>query len=525
MKRFKRLKAFLLIIIILGLAASGLYGGFRYSESKKIAKVISMADQGMDGYWGDNIESYGTVTSEKSQTCYIASGTEILSVNVNEGDHVNEGDVLMTVMKETQDIKGKTLGLQKANEQLSIEKLKLERLEKTKPIPEYIHSSEVYRDKEYVGERDYIANKDLTLDAAGKKVDYEKDDIIGKFYYDDKDEEIAGEILNPGFKGDGSPYSEMENEDMIESIKHYLKSDESKANVTVKEETTTESWLASILYFDGETNQIVGEDVFEGDGKSGYGPKPEGMKPSELAQAIKEQQSAVNKQDLECRRLANELEVMENTTDNGQIIAKVSGTVSKIQDPDNYNNKQPFIIVSATDDYYISGSIGEFYLDSVKVGDSVSVMSWDNGNSAEAIISDISTSPSKENNFYGGSGNTNVSNYEFKASFDRNSGIDIGSAVDISISPAGQEDKGFYIPSYFIRKDAKGSFVMKMNENNTLEKEYVKLGKTLWGSMTEVKQGVIASDYLAFPYGNGEIEGIRCEITDSFDDYYSNGLG
>ena len=55
---------------------------------------------------------------------------------------------------------------------------------------------------------------------------------------------------------------------------------------------------------------------------------------------------------------------------------------------------------------------------------------------------------------------------------------------------------------------------MKMNSNQVLEKEYVSIGKTLWGYMIEIKDGVSSDDYLAFPYGNGAKEGIKCEIVD-----------
>ena len=516
----KKLKSFVIVIVILGVIAGGIYGGYKYSNSKKIAQVVAMSMEGMDGYWGDSIESYGMVESEKSQTTYIASGTEILSVNVKTGEHVNEGDVLMTVMKESQDIKGKTLSLQKATEQLGIERRKLERLQNTKPIPEYVHSADVYRDREYVGAKNYIAKEALTID----EVSYEKDDIIAIYSFDSDGEELGVTVLNPGFTGDGSSYKEIEDEAKIEAITAYIKNSDNADKITFEEETVTDQWLASVLYFDGETKQIVGEDTFDERGRSTHNGKPEGMKPSELAEAISEQTAVVNKQDLECRKMASELEAMENTTDNGQILAKVSGTVSKIQDKDNYNTNQPFMVVSATDEYYISGSVGEFHLDSVNVGDTVSIMSWDNGNSAEAVIASISDSPSKDSNYFGGSGNTNISNYQFKATFDKSNGIEIGSAVDITITPAGQEEGGFYIPSYYVRKDVSGSFVMKMNEEGVLQKEYVKVGKTLWGYMTEIKQGVTAEDYLAFPYGNGAIEGIPCEITDSLDDMYG-GLG
>ena len=42
--------------------------------------------------------------------------------------------------------------------------------------------------------------------------------------------------------------------------------------------------------------------------------------------------------------------------------------------------------------------------------------------------------------------------------------------------------------------------------------------------MTEIKKGVTKKDYLAFPYGNGAIEGIRCEKVEDLD-YGDGGLG
>jgi len=49
-----------------------------------------------------------------------------------------------------------------------------------------------------------------------------------------------------------------------------------------------------------------------------------------------------------------------------------------------------------------------------------------------------------------------------------------------------------------------------------VEEVYVKVGKSLWGSMIEIKSGVTMDDYLAFPYGNGAVEGMNCKIVDSF---------
>ena len=57
----------------------------------------------------------------------------------------------------------------------------------------------------------------------------------------------------------------------------------------------------------------------------------------------------------------------------------------------------------------------------------------------------------------------------------------------------------------------------RMNDKNRLEKVYVRIGKSLWGEMLEVKSGLTMDDCLAFPYGNGAIEGIKCKKVESLD--------
>ena len=514
----KKIKPFIIAFVILGIIVAVLYGVFSYKQSKKTVQVVSMENQGMDEYWGDSIQSYGNVTSDKSQSAYIAKGTEIVAVNVKEGDHVNEGDVLLTVRKDSQDINGKTLQLQKAYQELKAEQIKLERLENTTPIPEYMHQQQVYRDKEYVSERIYVAAEEMEIG----KITYEANDYVARYIYSTTGEKVGSIVYPNGIKDDETSYKEVKDEAEKTEIESYIEANGDK--FTVKPKTETTSWLASTLYLDGETKQIVGEDTYDDQGRIIHAGKPDGLTPSKLKEEIADKQATVKHLDLEYRKLENELEVMKNTSDSGEIIAKVSGTVAKVQDMNNYNNSQPFVTVSATDEYFIKGAIGEFYLNSVKVGDTVSITSWDNGASAEAVISEISDIPSTESNFYSGGGNNNSSNYEFKATFDRSSGIELGSAVDISITPEGEGEGGFYIPSHFIRKDASGSYVMKMSKSNVLKKEYITVGKNLWGSMTEIKKGVTKKDYLAFPYGNGAIEGIRCEKVEDLD-YGDGGLG
>lgn len=495
----KIIKVVLVLVVLVAVVTGGLYFGYNYKQGKKIAKVAPLSNIGTDSYWGDSIESYGQVTADKSQMGYLPSKSEVLSVNVKEGDHVEEGDVILSVKKETQDINNKKLEISKAMHDLKVDQLKLDRLMKTEPAPDYVYWQDVYADYGYVEAVQYF-------DSADKLIGEEVFDIHGnslgfsKVLYDGTDE----------IKYDIKDTAEI----------NAIKSNSS----TKKEKNSVYNYLRSTSYFDYDTGKLVGETSYDIDGKVISEKKPpEGMKADELNNAIADAQDSIKKQDLEIRKLQYELETMEHTTDTGDVVAKVSGTVSKLQDIKNYNTTQPFFIITATDEYYISGSIGEFYLEQLHIGDTVSISCWDNGATADAKVISISDTPATDGGNFWASGNSNSSNYEFKASFDKNSGIEIGSAVDISITPSEKEEKGIYIPVYLIRKDSGGSFVMRMNESNRLEKVYIKVGKTVWGTETQVKSGITMDDYLAFPYGDGAIEGIQCEQVETLEDY--GGLG
>ncbi|MCR5415411.1 MAG: efflux RND transporter periplasmic adaptor subunit [Pseudobutyrivibrio sp.] len=505
----KLLKPVLIIVIVAALVVGGLVTGYRYNQSKKVAQVVSLQDNAMDGYWGDNITSYGMVTSDKAQSVYIATGTEITGINVAEGDHVNAGDVVLTVKKETQDIDNKTLEVERTRQIYNAAVTKLTRLQNATPIPEYISSSADTRTRTYVNSKTYSLKDGETFG------DYSSGHIVYEEYFDS-----TGELSSTVYYDkNGIALDEDEDATEIAELQSDISANSDKFDCATNE--TSEEVTVGTFYYNAETGEVIGHEGIGADGEvtERYNP-PEGYKPSELKKAIEDAENDLKQKDLDLRRAEHELQDMKNTSDSGEIVAKVSGTVSKVQDKDNYNNTKPFMIITATDEYYISGSIGEFYLDSVNVGDVVSISSWETGNSAEATITSISDTPNTDNNnFYSGNGNSNSSNYEFKASFDKSSGIELDSAVDISITPSNQETGGLYIPSYFIRKDNSGSYVMRMDESSHLEKVYVKVGKTLWGEMIEIKDGLTMDDYLAFPYGNGAISGIKCEITDSLSDY------
>ncbi len=514
----KIINRIIIIVVVIAIAAGLIFAGMQYSNSKKTATVSLASNYGMSDYWGDSISSSGTVASQGAQSVYVTSSESIASINVAEGDLVKEGDLLMTLKSENQDIAGKTLELEHAKATLNIYQNKLNKLMSTQPVPDanYIASSDDERDIEYVGSRIYT----LKEDNFGYKLS-DEDKSSGKVaekYYDINGNFTSAVYYTP----DGGTLDEENYKKHYEEAYNALNGDSWTDYFNCQENKEIYTYVKYTFYYDSlNGNKILGEDQYDINGNliSKFTPKT-GYTATQLNDEIISAQKEVKEQDLTVRKCQSQLDTMLASSNGGGVYAKTTGKVAKLQDKDNININKPFMTITATEDFYIEGSIGEFYLDSINVGDVATVSSWESGASTEATIISISDRPDTSGNYYSSSGNTNSSAYVFKASFDQSSGIDIGEAVDISITPTTNEEDGnaFYLQTSLIRKDAAGSYVMKMNENKQLEKTYVKVGKNVYNYYTQIKSGLTGDDYVAFPYGNGAVEGMNCTTADFLEE-------
>ncbi len=509
----KNLKKILIILLAILLAAAAIYGAKVYHDKKATCEVVGLQYYAMDSYFGDELQSSGTVTSDQAQMVYASSSNPVKEICVAEGDSVKEGDLLMRVESEQDDVAGKALELQQAKQQLAVDQVKLNRLLEEKPVADQskIKSVDATKEEEYTYLRTFYANGSVTEsfeDADGNSVPitYSDGDLVAEFSYD-----YQGNIISTTY------YDTYGN-----TIMNYTGSDPSVddgTNYRVEAETSIYSWTAGTYYYDGDTKELLGKDIYDENGNliSSYTPES-GYTAEELSEAISDARSQVQKEDLSVRMLENQLTYLKENVNTGEIRAKVSGSVKKVQDSHNINYNNPVITISGTDDYFISGSLGEMDLKSVSVGDSVTITSWDDGTTAEGVITEIDDYPSKEaNSNYYTTGNSNVSVYAFKASFSYDSGISLGAAVDITIGSS-SEESGLFLSNFFVREDASGAYVMKEGEDGRLLRVPVTLGRTIWGSYYEILDGdVTMNDYLAFPYGTGAISGTKCVETDSIE--------
>ena len=200
----------------------------------------------------------------------------------------------------------------------------------------------------------------------------------------------------------------------------------------------------------------------------------------------------------------------------GVIKAEINGIVKDIGEKDNLpTDGSPFLTVAGSEGLYVKGYLSELQLEDIKVGQTVYAYSWESGNNFEASITEISTYPSKNYEAYG-EGNPNVSYYPYTAYIENTEGLHNGEYVDLTMTPnrGGEESDSIYIEKAYVRDEDNRKYVLKQDSNNCLVKQYVKTGKTLYGSSVEIVSGLTKEDKIAFPYGKSAKEGVKVKTTE-----------
>ena len=248
-----------------------------------------------------------------------------------------------------------------------------------------------------------------------------------------------------------------------------------------------------------------------------------GYTSSQLKELIAEKRQEIKEYQYQLKQNKLDLEKARLTLKNSTVLSTVDGVVRTLTDLDTAAaNSQPFLVVSGAEQYYVTGVLGEGLLGSVQPGDLVTANCWENGMTYTAQVVSISDYPLEDgSNYYYGTGNPNSSSYEFVAVLDEGndtSTLRNGMYVDLTMNvQAGVEaDGGLYLDKAYLREDDGGSYVMKATRENRLEKTYVSTGKTIYsGSYVEIRTGLSAEDYIAFPYGSDVKDGVRVVLQGS----------
>lgn len=545
--------------------------------------VYAVNECAMTDYWGDTSNTSGMVTTDKLQKIYISQSQTVKKVWVKEGDSVKKGTVLVsydsTLTQAT--VERAKIDYDRQAENLEVMKNKLELLKKAKN-KETLQAEYNKLEKELnkliedatKSPDDNKDVKDLTHIAIdgmklGTGSGNDKDNAIYYYRTTDSDGSFALSqadlmgIFSSLGKTDGTLYlvfvTRAGNKlggDVMDNVGYILTAvteDVPSGGETGGGEAggvsqdpqqppaggTTAKKLVSVTVKPWNN----GFKEFT-DGAPDYGDKKAeieklqrkiaqiqelvdaSMTQLEINKAILEKAQAVKEQEVNLKVAKLKLDKKLAELGDGNVYAEFDGTVKAVRDPDAaYNNSEAVVELSGGGGYYVTGTLSEMDLGSVKVGDSVSISSWMTGAACEGTIVSIDDYPTSNGSNWG-DGNRNVSYYPFKVFVTEDANLQPNDYVDIQyqkVSAQQQAGSSLYLQSMFIREDNGKSYVMARGDDGRLEQRWVQTGRDLWGSYTQIRGGLTVDDYVAFPYGRDVVEGAHTQEATT-DQLYNYGI-
>lgn len=511
MKKKKRIKIIIIAVLVVAVVAGSITGVVYYKNSKGLASVMSVS---MISTTNDStsMTSEGMVCDDACQTINLKDGQKVTEVYVTKDQQVKAGDKLLAydVTSLSLSVEMKQLEIQSLENQLVSEKQKLDKLKNTKPVakqPETPVTPEPQPDTQPAApEQKPDEQHDVISDLSEAKGNGTEDEPY--VFTCTEASYVSGSLLNTLADksavarfviGDASA-PDMELIVRGDKLGSYDDSDEIKlflaGTITAGDASddtagNVSSYTAADTATQTEADTAAEEKTYTAD---------------ELKDAIKEQTRSVADVDLQKRIAQADLKELQSELEDGVVYAKKDGIVTTVCDPANPpQDGTPFLQLSGASGLYISGTIGELDLDTVKVGQSVSAVNYMTGDTYEGTISEISNVPSDSVNYYGDS-NPNSSFYEYTAYIENPQNLKKGDSLQLTIDTSSEgSGSGLYIDKSYVRTENGQSYIYK-DDNGKLKKQSVKTGKSLWGSYVEIKSGLTNDDYIAFPYGVREGE-------------------
>ena len=558
----KRLKKTLIIVACVAAGCGAVWGGLTIARNAQRGdvNVYAVNDFAMTDYWGDSSNTSGMVTTDKLQKIYISQSQTVTKVWVKEGDEVRKGDPLVsydstlteaTVEKakvaydravaNLEAAKGQLELLKKAEnkEQLEAELAKLEK--------QLAELKEKYdKDPNHY----YDANAAVT-EKVLSKVTIKDDDgsIHNVYYYAWTAESVLSAERLLGTTFGGRLRANEEKPKVVTNIVLVKRAGdkvgggvEASWGVRVTEEykktgTGADEYKVSQdvqlvtdlpAYEDKGRTYEDSEEITKLEKKIAYAQElaAASMSREELNKAVAAKTQEIKETEISNKLAKLDLDKKLRELGDGNVYAEFSGTVKTVRDAtEAYNNSEAVVELSGGGGYYVSGTLSEMDLGSVKVGDTVQISSWRTGAFCEGKIVSIDDYPTQNSNNWG-DGNRNASYYPFKIFVEEDANLEPNDYVDIQyqkVSAQQQTGSSLYLESMFIREDNGKSYVMVRNEDGRLEQRWVQTGRDLWGSYTQIRGGLTIDDYVAFPYGRDVVEGAQTKEATA-DQLYNYGV-
>ena len=566
----KKLKKAIIIAACAVGVCGAVWGGLTIARNaqRSDVKVYSVNDFCMTDYWGDTSSTSGMVTTDKIQKVFLSSSQTVNKVWVAEGDSVRKGDKLISYDSTlTQaSVEQAKIDYDRQDESLTTAKNELEYLKKAKnkeTLKQELDKLTAELDalkKKYDEDPDHPYNGDAPVTEGAIK-DYKKtmtvkgadgsDQTVNVLYYswlsasrlnDSKVTEILTNLAT--LRADKDPPSVdtyvvlvqryedkvggyVDNTVGLVITETYTAGDDTAVPAVPGSRSVSFSVRSDLPEFEDTERKYDDAAIKRLQQKINLANMylENSMEQKDLAKAIVDKAQEVKEKEVNLRLAKLSLDKKTKELGDGNVYAEFDGTVKAVRNADEaYNNSEAVIELSGGGGYYVTGTLSEMELGSVKVGDTVSISSWMTGAACEGTIVSIDDYPTTSGNSWG-DGNSNVSYYPFKVFVEEDAGLQANDYVDIQYQKAGTQEQGssLYLQSWFIRTDNGKSYVMARNEDGRLEQRWVQTGRDLWGSYTQIRGGLTTDDYLAFPYGRDVVEGART-VEAAADELYNDGL-
>ena len=558
----KRLKKTLIIVACVAAGCGAVWGGLTIARNAQRGdvNVYAVGDFAMTDYWGDSSNTSGMVTTDKLQKIYISQSQTVTKVWVKEGDEVRKGDPLVsydstlteaTVEKakvaydravaNLEAAKGQLELLKKAEnkEQLEAELAKLEK-QLAELKEKYDKDSSPPYDADAV-----VTEKELSMvtikddDGSSHNVYYyawTANSVLsaerllgttfgGRLRADAKTPEVVTNIVLVKRAGD-KVGGGVEASWGVRVTETYKKTGTGADDYKVSQDVRLVTDLPA--YEDKGRTYEDSEEITKLEKKIAYAQElvAASMTREELNKAVAAKTQEIKETEISNKLAKLDLDKKLRELGDGNVYAEFSGTVKTVRDAtEAYNNSEAVVELSGGGGYYVSGTLSEMDLGSVKVGDTVQISSWRTGAFCEGKIVSIDDYPTQNSNNWG-DGNRNASYYPFKIFVEEDANLEPNDYVDIQyqkVSTQQQTGSSLYLESMFIREDNGKSYVMVRNEDGRLEQRWVQTGRDLWGSYTQIRGGLTIDDYVAFPYGRDVVEGAQTKEATA-DQLYNYGV-
>ena len=566
----KKLKKAIIIAACAVGVCGAVWGGLTIARNaqRSDVKVYSVNDFCMTDYWGDTSSTSGMVTTDKIQKVFLSSSQTVNKVWVAEGDSVRKGDKLISYDSTlTQaSVEQAKIDYDRQDESLTTAKNELEYLKKAKnkeTLKQELDKLNAELDalkKKYDEDPDHPYNGDAPVTEGAIK-DYKKtmtvkgadgsDQTVNVQYYswlstsrlnDSKVTEILTNLAtlradkdHPSVDTYVVLVQRYENkvggyvDNMVGLVitETYTAGDDTAVPAVPESRSVSFSVRSDLPEFEDTERKYDDAAIKRLQQKINLANMylENSMEQKDLAKAIVDKAQEVKEKEVNLRLAKLSLDKKTKELGDGNVYAEFDGTVKAVRNADEaYNNSEAVIELSGGGGYYVTGTLSEMELGSVKVGDTVSISSWMTGAACEGTIVSIDDYPTTSGNSWG-DGNRNVSYYPFKVFVEEDASLQANDYVDIQYQKAGTQEQGssLYLQSWFIRTDNGKSYVMARNEDGRLEQRWVQTGRDLWGSYTQIRGGLTTDDYLAFPYGRDVVEGART-VEAAADELYNDGL-